>query len=230
MAKQRRKKLSDVDREIIRQFCTVGVSALYDEGMTAQQIVTFMLRVEVQEQIAVFMSDYNSQDALIALTRFSVMRNLSRMSLDAVDILKQSIDGPTYEYKINADGEEELVLSLANGKPRLASAEPTRKQIQAARDVLDRLGVVKPMKTEGMTHANVGGLLEDQQMPVEVLSDKTHVTEEQRALARERIRNVIQVLSGQDAVASAVRRVKSKVSKSKVKPKQIAPAKKKKKR
>lgn len=211
----KKKPLTEVDREIIRQFCTVGVSALYDEGMTPNQIVAFMAREEVQEQLALFAKDYNNQDALIALTRFSIVRQLSRMAVDAVDVMQKAIEGPEYETTEDADGNERLVLNLSNGEPRMSEPEVTSKQLLAARDLLDRLGVVKPAKTESQVNVNVDNILSEQRVPVEMLTDPTHVNEEQRALARERVRTVIEQLTKEGAVQSAVKRVKSHVSKPK---------------
>jgi hypothetical protein len=179
--------LTIAEKDLVQAAFSLGPSALIESGMSAEDVKSFLERPDVKRELQILVHEYEHQDALNALTRFTARRRLARLSQRAIDVLEQSLRGPEYVRVGNG-----VMLDL-QGRPILRNPEPTSNQQRAATEILDRLDV---KKVEAATITNPEAMFQqDSARQIDVVSDPAHVTEEQRTMSREKVRKVIETLS-----------------------------------
>ena len=184
--------LTAEDKQLVHRAFMQGPSALLDDGMTLVQAQEFLQRPTVREEIEVLTKEFDHQEVLFALTKFGVKRRLARLAPGAAAILAQALTGPTYVR--DKDG---AVRRDATGRPMLHTPEVRGTQMQAASEILDRLDIIggKRMSDRSMG-INVDLLLKQvEEVRVTITDDPGLKTEEERALARERVRTAIERLT-----------------------------------
>jgi hypothetical protein len=179
--------LTDQERSLVRRMFAQGPSVLLEEGYTADTVKGFMARDDVKAELEVLQIEFNNQEALFGRSKFASKRQLTKLSPGAVAILGQALAGPTY-----ARSNDGAVLNDAKGNPILMQPEPTAIQLRAAETILDRIGVEGDMKVDRAQDVNLRILFHpDTTKKVKIEQDEA-LSEEERALARERIRNAIE--------------------------------------
>lgn len=194
------KTLSDKDRQLIEYLVLGGPEALIDLGMKPSQVNAFMERPEVKAALETINAEFNHQDVVQNLTRFAARRRLARLIPDSIEVLEDALRGPTYarEKYTDAAGNQHIVVRQdIQGKPIVQIPEPTRNQVKAATEVLDRTGVGSFDKFgERLPSMNLANLLKQENVgEVSVELDPKLDTAEQQSLSREKVRVVIEMLS-----------------------------------
>lgn len=188
-----------LDKEQMRLADSVfmrGPIVLIEAGWDVEAINAFLENPEVNKYLQSLVLEFNHQDEAHARNRFGLRRGLRRLSSKAVDVYEKALDGP--RYLRNNDGN---VISGMSG-PIVLDPEPTRNQVTVASEILDRLGVAPEGKMaisdKAVTDISVKGILSGSSGPKEVsvdeVTDPQAESTEAKALARERVRNVIEVL------------------------------------
>lgn len=181
--------LTEADRQLLQRIFAFGPAALVEEGYDAKQAQDFLARSDVQEAWAALQREFDKQEVVFGHTRFTLRRQLSRLGPGATAILAAALAGPQY-----ARSKDGTLLTDAKGHPIVVDPEPTFGQLHAAEDVLDRLDVAGKTKDDG-ARTNINILFQqEREARVTLPVDPTLETEEQRALQRERVRNVIETL------------------------------------
>lgn len=182
--------LTEDERALIHRAFGEGPSVLAEAGMDYPEIQKFMNRPDVQDEFRVLTREFDHQDAMNALVKFSAKKQLVKLKDTAIRVLAQALQGPEY-LKIHG-----AVVTDARGEPVVRNPEPTMGQRQVAMDLLDRLNVISDKQIVSAASVNVNILFKSQdEKKVEIQSDPKHATEEQRSLSREKIRNVIAVIT-----------------------------------
>lgn len=154
--------------------------------MSVEESKEFIDRDDVRAALSLLTREFHNQEEIFARTRFAVKREMARSGLDAVRVLREALTGPTYAHA------EDGGLLLIDGKPVLMGVGADKTQISAAKEILNRLGVQSDLEIDRSTEANVKLLFERaDSVEIEIENDPLHESEEQRALSRERVRNVI---------------------------------------
>ncbi len=192
--------LTQEDKQLVHRAFMQGPSALLDEGMTRDQAQKFLQRTDVRGEIEVLTKEFDHQEVLFALTKFGVKRRLSRLATGAVAVLAEALVGPTYVR--DTDG---VIVRDTTGRPKLAMAEVRGTQMQAASEILDRLDIVGGKKVSDRSMGiNVDLLLRQvEDVKVTITDDPGLKTEEERALARERVRVAMERLMSKIPAARA---------------------------
>lgn len=181
--------VTPAERQLIHRIFAQGPSALAEAGYDGDTAQAFLRRDDVQREWAALQREFDSQEIVFGHTRFVLRRQLTRLGPGALAVLGTALAGP--EYARNASG---TILTDAKGHPILVEPEPTPTQMIAARDILDRLDVEGAAKEEPL-RANINILFQKERAEKITLPiDPALGSEEERALSRERIRNVIAVL------------------------------------
>lgn len=183
--------LTEADRQLLQRTFAVGPAALAEEGYSLADAHAFLARPEVQEAWAALQREFDKQEVVFGHTKFVLRRQLTRLGPGATAILASALTGPKY-----ARDKGGTILTDAKGHPILEEPEPTFGQLHAAKEVLDRLDVAARAKDEG-ARTNINILFQqDRRERVALAVDPALESEEQRALSRERVRNVIESLRG----------------------------------
>ena len=173
-----------------------GPAALLEEGWNPDMIQQFFDRADVRIEVEELIKEFRGKDAHEARLKYGLKRQLSRLGQGATAILGAALAGPIY-----ARDQESNIIMDAKGHPVLREIGPTRNQLVAATEILDRVGVAPANRlTQGVggstgqiqINLTVGG---DERLKIDIADDPTHTTVEEKALSRERCRNVIEVLS-----------------------------------
>lgn len=190
--------LTAAERDLIARAFAQGPSALIDEGFTPDEIAKFVMRQDVQAQLAMLKREMDVRQELEERTRHLTRRQMSRLTPGAVAILAQALAGPQY-LTYEKDGQRAITTD-ANGNPVLLRAEVLPSQLRAAEVVLETLGVgYGKAKNEisATTTGDVSILFKSPEaVPTISVDDPSYSSDAQRALSRERVRTVISVLSG----------------------------------
>lgn len=182
--------LTEADRQLLQRAFAHGPAALVEEGFSAADAAAFLARPDVQQAWAAFQREYDKQEVIFGHTKFVLRRQLTRLGPGATAILATALAGPRYAR--NAQG---TILTDAKGHPILEEPEPTFGQLHAAKEVLDRLEVVNRTKDEGArTNINILFQQDRTEQRTALVVDPALESEEQRALSRERVRNIIEAL------------------------------------
>lgn len=185
--------LTEQESLLVRRLFAQGPSALFEEGFTTAQLDEFMSRAEVKRELHLLEQELKHKDILEQRSRFLTRRTMSRLTGGAVAVLGRAMQGPVY-----VRDNEGNILRDNEGRLRIAEAGIDRTQLDAAKTVLDTLGIGDP-KVVTLQDVNVTAILR-QHVDAEAKAaavldqDPALVKEEQRVLSRERLRNVIQKL------------------------------------
>ena len=181
-------RADEVDVKLVEALFVQGPAALLEAGMTRDEAVAFYRSPPVALAMMELDREYTHHTTLHAHAKFAAERGLHRLLPDAVEVYAQAVQGPVYAR--DAEGH---VLNDDNGYAVFATPEPTPVQVRAARTILDGCGVADPKVIAASAgEANMKLLFAGtEEETVVVESDPSLVTEEQRALSRERVRNVI---------------------------------------
>lgn len=186
--------LSTDERNNIELAFMRGPGALLELGWNRDQIESFFERSDVKFEIEALTHEFAKREDYAARLKFGLKRDLARVSQGAAAMLGAALAGPLYSRDKNG-----LVITDAKGHPVIRETGPTRTQIVAATEILDRVGVTSEGKggpggeRRGVeVNLNFG---QDARAKITIDDDPKHTTKEERALSRERCRNVIAVLS-----------------------------------
>lgn len=182
--------MTDEERALIDVVFHRGPSALIDAGYTQEAGRAFLDRSDVQVELATLGREFDNQDVINALTRFSMRRKMTVHAKRAVEILATALEGPDY---LMVGG---VVCTDISGRPILRRPEPTAIQVKAAEEILDRLNVTADKQVIQAAGVNVNILFKNEdKKEIEISTDPKHTTEEQRSLSRQRVRNAIEILA-----------------------------------
>ncbi len=215
--------LTTDERSIIEIAFMRGPGALLEKGWNRDQIASFFERPDVKLELEALAHEFAKREDYAARLKFGLKRDLARISSGAAAILGAALAGPIYSR--DNDG---LVITDAKGHPVIQEAGPTRNQLVAATEILDRVGLTPEGKSgpggerRGVEiNMNFG---QDERLKIEIADDPAYTTKEERALSRERCRNVIAVL------AEKLPEIKKRAEKSLMSKKQLKAERKKKKK
>lgn len=169
-----------------------GPAVLLEAGFTPEQAREFVERDDVQLKLLLLKREFDIHEGLKARAKFQLTRNLHRLIDGASAVLAQAIGGPVYAR--DASGH---ILVDAAGRPIMTRAEPSRSQLRAAKLVMDGVGVLDwRIRGDAATDPSTKLLFHTaEERTVEIEFDPMHVTEEARALSRERVRNAIESMT-----------------------------------
>ena len=186
--------LNSEERNTIELAFMRGPGVLLELGWNRDQIISFFERPDVKFEVAALTHEFSKKDHYAARLKFGLKRELSKLGQVATAILGTALAGPIYMRDKAGN-----VITDAKGHPVLREVGPTRNQLVAATEILDRVGVASEGKggpvgdRSGMEiNFNFG---QDERMKVQIADDPSHTTREEKALSRERCRNVIAVLA-----------------------------------
>jgi hypothetical protein len=170
-----------------------GWSGLFESGLSFEEVKAFTSRVEVHEYLELLNNEFKTHDDVLARQKFIMQRLLGRMTTQALHVIRQSLEGPTYAR----GGPHNAVLYDAEGNYVVKEAAPTNNQLRAAHDLLDRLGVNIEQPMPSKNELNVTQIINNHATPAGHLGgsvaydDGGNLTEAQRALSREKRRNLL---------------------------------------
>jgi hypothetical protein len=186
--------LNSEERTTIELAFMRGPGVLLERGWNHDQITAFFERADVKLEIKALTHEFAKKEHYAHRLRFGLKRELARFGQGATAILGSALAGPIY-----ARDKAGNVITDAKGHPVLREVGPTRTQIVAATEILDRVGVSPDGKGGPIgdrpgveVNLNFG---QDERMTVEIADDPSHTTREEKALSRERCRNAIAVLA-----------------------------------
>lgn len=158
-----------------------------DEGWTIERVREFFARPEIREYHQTVQREYAHAPVIEARIRYNLVRELAVLGDRAVEVLEQALRGPLYMR-----GPNNEVLLDNDGEPLLADAAPDRDRIEAAKEVLSRLGVgPKIVYIEGDLD-RLFERIEDADDVPEV--DPSLETEAEQVISRERVRTAMERL------------------------------------
>jgi len=187
--------LTDDQIHLVERVFMRGPMVLIEAKWSAEEIKDFLDNPEVRQHLELLVSEFNTQDAAHARVRFGIRRGIARLGRDAVGVYEKALSGPRYLRNNHGD-----VITGMHGNPIVLEPEPTPVQVKIASEVMDRLGVTpegrSPLADRSVPDVNVKVIVgAARTVSAEVLEDPEATTVEDKALSRERIRNVIEVLS-----------------------------------
>lgn len=186
--------LNSDERNTIELAFMRGPGALLERGWNHDQITSFFERPDVRLEIEALTHEFAKKDAYATRLKFGLKRELARFGPGAAAMLGAALAGPIY-----ARDKQGSIITDAKGHPVLREVGPTRNQIVAATEILDRVGVAPEGKGGlGGERGNVEVNLnfgQDARMKLKIADDPEHTTKEEKALSRERCRNVISILA-----------------------------------
>lgn len=184
--------LTDQETNLVRRIFAQGPGVLLDEGYTLETAPKFMDRMDVKSVLELLTREMAVSDVTASRTKFLGRRAFAPLLNPAVATMARALLGPTY-----ARDKDGVVLRDTKGNLQVTDPGPTGVQVSAATDVLDRLNILPENKVAMLLD---GGDMVMRVLPV-VSSARTLLenpqlgeTEEERSLARERIRNTILTL------------------------------------
>lgn len=176
--------LSAEERRLTHEVFARGPGALRDRGWTDEAIESFMSRPPVQKEIQLLVYEYESREAIEARVRFNVRRRLARSAEDATEVLEKALQGP--EYVRDEDGS----VVYEYGKPKVKNPGPNTYQMQAATEILEKLGVTVP---EGVT-VKLEDILDTgpiREVPPEITD---YPSEDERRSSHEKLRTLMELV------------------------------------
>ena len=190
--------LTEAEQNLVQRIFARGPAALMEGGYTEAQAKAFLEREDVRAHILLLEREMDHAEKLEARQRRITRRSLDRLSDGAVAVLGQALAGPRYLTVEDEKTKQVQVQRGANGKPIIASPEPTPIQLRAAELILESQGVQKQKGKNDApsTDVSVEVLFKgDVDKAVEIGDDPAHTEAVQHALARERVRTVIDILA-----------------------------------
>ena len=189
--------LTTQERRQVRTLFAGGPAALLDEGLTIDQIASFMKRDEVAAELRLLDTEFQHRDTLEARTRFLTRRSLGSLAPGAAAVLGRALAGHVYER-----GPDGNILRDAKGNLIVRDAGPDGTQVGAAKAIMDQLGIADPRLVAiagGAVEKNLDAIVQehiaDEEKARVVLEDDPNLeSKEERALSRERVRTVIERL------------------------------------
>jgi hypothetical protein len=184
--------LSDSEKFDVLQAMFLGPSYLVDKGMNGDQIQEWLSRPEIQARIRLLEMEYGSAKSMQRRTQFVVDRKLAGGALLAADVLLDALRGQ--EYARNKDGS----FKLNANNCRIAMHDlPTAQQVEAANDILDRLGCRadprEVMKTSDLPVLHT--ISKAAEAVVMQVDEDPNAHPVEKALSHERVRNAIEIMS-----------------------------------
>lgn len=189
--------LTAEEQTLCRELFCQGPTVLFEQGFTPEQAMEFLKRDDVIQHLQVLERDYKNSAEYETRTRTTAKRALGKLSAGAVAILGHSLAGP--QYMRNPDGS---IKTDAKGKPLVQRPAPTDQQVRTAQSILGKMGVgdqrvtAADLLTVQAGEINIQVILqqahEESKPAVALKQDPDLLTEEERALSRERIRNAIE--------------------------------------
>lgn len=197
------------ERDLVVAAFSGGPGVLLENGMTVTQVKEFIARLDVQAYMAVLTEELAAHDALMSRQKFIAKRALSRLVPESVQIIANALRGVVYETDVEGKVKMETVITgegknkKVSERPVIKSLPPADYQVDAARDVLDRLGVNEKAQVEAGSSVSVQVLFGNiQKEGVELDYGPGVDSDQKKIMARERVRVVIEKLSGRVAGAS----------------------------
>lgn len=193
--------MDDVERQLAARVFSGGPAVLMDNGMSADDVKAFLSRPDVQTYMRMLSEELTAHESLMARQRFMARRSLARLAPQAVQLLADAMKGVVYET--DADGKV-VMEKKKKGKgrtaidvevPKIKSIPPASYQVEAAQDVLDRVGVHDKTVVEQGGNVNVQVLFGSVSNEDVVLDYGPALTAKEKILVRERVRKVIDQLS-----------------------------------
>lgn len=181
--------LTPDERGLVQRIFAQGPAALAEAGYDGAQATAFIQRPDVVREWAVLTREHDHQEIVWGHTKFVLKRQLTRLGPQAAAVLEQALGGPEYLRT-----EEGHIQCDAHGEPIVVRAEVTRNQLVAAQDVLERLEVSGRVRDDVTGKLNIKVLFEKDRGDAQIEIDPNLKSEEQRALSRERTRNMIEIL------------------------------------
>jgi hypothetical protein len=187
--------LTDQEVNLVRRAFAQGPAILLDEGFSVESATAFINRPDVKEAMGLLSRELGVADVTASRIKFLAKRSLAALVNPSVATLARALLGPSY-----ARTPEGHILRDAKGRVVLTDPGPTDVQVSAASQILDRLNVTADPK---LAIVMSGGDVVSRLLPSPVSAKATALeadglgnTEEERALSRERIRNVMLAISG----------------------------------
>lgn len=177
--------LSERDKQVVSAVFARGSDAFQYYGMDDAAARVWLGRDDVVREIKRVAALYQDQPALLARVRFIARQEMAHLAPGAVGVLAKALAGPEYETDPNGN-----YLKDKDGKFVLKTPDVTSAQFSASQQILDRLGVVYE-KSPAQIEISVTQILQQNVVSEVADSDPALKTEEQRGIARERVRNVL---------------------------------------
>lgn len=196
------KVLTAEERTLTQRAFMQGPAALFEAGLDKTGVLEFLEREEVREHYDLLNREFRHQEVMSAANKWGLGRQLTRLGDGAVAILANAMVGPEY-----ARDQQGHILTDARGHPILRQAEVSLVQLRAAEGVLDRLGVDLGRSQREKSAGLDADILfrQMQEVQVKIEDDPDLEKEEQQALSRERVRNVIEIMK--DAIPNVRQRL-----------------------
>lgn len=181
--------LTDQETNLVRRVFAQGPGILLDEGYTIETASTFLAKPDVQLQLSLLTKEMSVADVTGSRLKFLARRHLAGLVNPAVATLARALLGPQY-----ARDPQGVILRDTKGNLQVTDPGPTPTMIAASDSVLDRLNVVPDAKTALILD---GGDMVMRLLPAvskaqtKLENPQLGATEEERALARERIRTTV---------------------------------------
>jgi len=184
-------QLSPEERGVVVELFSRGASVLVELGWTITQVSDFLNRPEVRTQLDLLKHEFDNQEAIQSRVQFSTKRGLARLAPTAVSTLNRAMAGPTY-----IRDPEGRIMQDRHGNPLTRDAGITPTQLRAAEKVMECLGIESKVRIDIRADSNLDVLMK----PAEIASARIDVEDtggldpKEQALARERVRNLIEKL------------------------------------
>lgn len=190
--------LTEHERSLIHRTFAQGPAILFEEGYDEAGVQEFLHRQDVRAAFAMLEREMDSQEALTLRSRYMTRRSISRLSQGAVAVLGQALAGP--QYLMTEKEGVQVPVTDAKGQPILRRPEVTPTQMRAAENVMDALGIrYGAAKHNSAPGADVSVEIlfkeTDTDAVAEIQDDPEHTEAAQKALSRERVRTVIDLLA-----------------------------------
>lgn len=191
--------LTEAERSIVHRTFAQGPAILFEEGFDEKAASDFLRRPDVQSEMLLLERELDHQESLAARSRYVARRQLARLTPGAVAVIGQALLGPRYLMRPDESGNQ-VIATDVDGKPITLRKEPTAQQLRASEMVLEALGVPhqRARNGEAQTTPNIEILFRSTKETTAAkidVDDPALSKEAQRALSRERVRNVIEILA-----------------------------------
>jgi hypothetical protein len=178
--------LTDDERARVESLFMHGAAALIESGMSPDQCAEFIRREDVTAAMDELGREYKDRDAHDARRVFLTKRSLSRLLPAAVSVLREALRGPSY---VRVAGR---VVVDSHNNPIMSDPPVHSAQMDAARDILNRMGVsIQAKDRVTMPDVNIQMLLSQSVNAATLGYAKDDVNEDQKALSRERRRTMV---------------------------------------
>lgn len=184
--------LTPDERDRVEILFMHGPPGLLSVGMTPMEVHAFLQRPGVMQVMLALTSEFRQRDDALARQQFMSRRAISRLIPVAISVLRRSLAGEVYARDVSGN-----VIRDQTGDFVVEVPAPTSNMLTSAQDVLDRMGVVVDKKISIVGEVDLREIMATQVGDAPVASveyDAGDLTEEQKALSREKRRNVVERL------------------------------------